>query len=108
MRRFVDERLGQGRLNAQARALGAVGVLPKQIKPVEVGEVLRSQRIARDVRRIYELGFFRDVQVVSEDVPGGKRVFSARSGQDKAIAEAETTPEATRPRCSGCGQYSGL
>jgi CheY-like chemotaxis protein len=26
----------------QARALGAVGVLPKQIKPVEVGEVLRS------------------------------------------------------------------
>ena len=26
----------------QARALGAVGVLPKQIKPVEVSEVLRS------------------------------------------------------------------
>lgn len=29
----------------QARALGAVGVLPKQIKPVEVGEVLRSLRL---------------------------------------------------------------
>lgn len=29
----------------QARALGAVGVLPKQIKPVEVQEVLRSLRL---------------------------------------------------------------
>jgi len=29
----------------QARALGAVGVLPKQIKPVEVSEVLRSLRL---------------------------------------------------------------
>ena len=29
----------------QARALGAVGVLPKQIKPVEVTEVLRSLRL---------------------------------------------------------------
>ncbi|MDP2324533.1 MAG: response regulator [Gammaproteobacteria bacterium] len=29
----------------QARALGAVGVLPKQIKPVEVREVLRSLRL---------------------------------------------------------------
>jgi CheY-like chemotaxis protein len=29
----------------QARALGAVGVLPKQIKPVEVSEVLKSLRL---------------------------------------------------------------
>lgn len=32
----------------QARALGAVGVLPKQIKPVEVTEVLRSLRLLPD------------------------------------------------------------
>src|SRR5690606_16348977 len=29
----------------QARALGAIGVLPKQIRPVEVMEVLRSLRL---------------------------------------------------------------
>lgn len=32
----------------QARALGAVGVLPKQIKPVEVTEVLRSLHLVPD------------------------------------------------------------
>jgi outer membrane protein insertion porin family len=46
----------------------------RAVLSTKVGEQLRQQRVARDVRRIYELGFFRDVQVVSEDVPGGKRV----------------------------------
>jgi CheY-like chemotaxis protein len=37
----------------QARALGAVGVLPKQIKPVEVTEVLRSLRLLPGSEPLY-------------------------------------------------------
>ncbi len=36
---------------SQARALGAVGVLPKQIKPVEVNELLKSLHLVDAVRR---------------------------------------------------------
>jgi outer membrane protein insertion porin family len=39
-----------------------------------VGELLRRERIGEDVRKIFELGFFRDVQVVSADSPEGKIV----------------------------------
>jgi outer membrane protein insertion porin family len=37
-----------------------------------VGEPLRRARIGEDVRKIYELGFFRDVQVISADSPQGQ------------------------------------
>ena len=36
-----------------------------------VGEPLRQDRIGEDVRRIYALGFFRNVQVESTEAPGG-------------------------------------
>ncbi|MCH6562428.1 MAG: outer membrane protein assembly factor BamA, partial [Myxococcales bacterium] len=39
-----------------------------------VGEPLRQDRIGEDVRRIYALGFFRDVQVEVLDEHGGKLV----------------------------------
>lgn len=39
-----------------------------------IGEALRPERIAEDVRRIYELGFFRDVRVLTTDLQGGKLV----------------------------------
>jgi outer membrane protein insertion porin family len=38
------------------------------------GEPLLPDQIAADVRRIYELGFFQDVQVFSTDVPLGRIV----------------------------------
>jgi outer membrane protein insertion porin family len=39
-----------------------------------VGEPFSAARARQDLRRIYELGFFRDVQVVSTDRPDGKIV----------------------------------
>ncbi len=38
------------------------------------GEPLSSEQIAGDVRRIYSLGFFRDVRVTTREVPGGVAV----------------------------------
>ncbi len=55
----------------QARALGAVGVLPKQIKPVEVREVLRSLHLlpgdvpAFPARRAGDLGGLPGVESVN-------------------------------------------
>ncbi len=55
----------------QARALGAVGVLPKQIKPVEVQEVLRSLHLlpgdapASPARRSGDLGGLPGVESVN-------------------------------------------
>jgi outer membrane protein insertion porin family len=46
----------------------------KAVLSTRPGDPLISRRVGEDVRRIYELGFFRDVQVIAEDVTGGKRV----------------------------------
>jgi len=46
----------------------------RAVLSTRVNQPFRPERIRRDIRRVYELGFFRDVQVVSEDVPGGRRV----------------------------------
>jgi outer membrane protein insertion porin family len=37
-----------------------------------VGDPVASLRLGEDIRRIYERGFFHDVQVVATDVPGGQ------------------------------------
>ncbi|HTT03087.1 MAG TPA: response regulator [Steroidobacteraceae bacterium] len=50
----------------QARALGAVGVLPKQIRPADVSKVLYQLHLLPD-RRSSEQTSFRPVTVVSED-----------------------------------------
>ena len=59
---------------SQARALGAVGVLPKQIKPVEVDELLQSLHLVP----------VEEVATVSDDLPLGQ----------VEISDADVTPEA--------------
>jgi CheY-like chemotaxis protein len=57
---------------SQARALGAIGVLPKQIKPADVTKVLYQLNLAVD-RRSNDAGSFRpipdDVTVIGDDGP---------------------------------------
>jgi CheY-like chemotaxis protein len=60
----------------QARALGALGVLPKQLQPVEVLDVLRSLRL------------IDEDTAVDADLPGG-----ARASQDSERATAEVMRE---------------
>src|SRR6267154_4760985 len=48
----------------QARALGAVGVLPKQIKPTDVSKVLYQLHLLQDRRSAYQTSF-RPVNVAS-------------------------------------------
>jgi len=65
----------------QARALGAVGVLPKQIKPVEVSELLESLHL------VPGLG---DVEAAPADASGEQEA-------ETAVAEASDIREAIRP-----------
>jgi CheY-like chemotaxis protein len=55
----------------QARALGAVGVLPKQIKPTDVSKVLYQLHLVAD-RRTGEQSTFKEVnlQAVDNEAPG--------------------------------------
>ncbi len=53
----------------QARALGAVGVLPKQIKPTDVSKVLYQLHLVPD-RRSSEQSTFTPLNVRMEGVPG--------------------------------------
>ncbi|MFP4070810.1 MAG: outer membrane protein assembly factor BamA [Desulfovibrionales bacterium] len=39
------------------------------------GDIFAPKRVNEDVRRLYELGYFEDVQVEVEDVQGGKRLI---------------------------------
>ena len=50
----------------QARALGAVGVLPKQVEPVEVSKVLESLRVIRG-----ETGRVEDEETDEKAITGG-------------------------------------
>src|ERR1700732_5635536 len=54
---------------AQARALGAVGVLPKQIKPTDVSKVLFQLHLVPD-RRSSEQSSFTPLNVHMEGLPG--------------------------------------
>ena len=61
----------------QARALGAVGVLPKQIKPTDVSKVLYQLHLVPD-RRTSEQTSFRPIGVVQqEETPEGAVTPSA-------------------------------
>jgi CheY-like chemotaxis protein len=56
---------------SQARALGAIGVLPKQIKPADVTKMLYQLNLAADRRSSNDTGSFRpvpdDVTVIGDD-----------------------------------------
>ena len=52
----------------QARALGAVGVLPKQIKPTDVSKVLYQLHLVPD-RRTSEQSSFRPISVATREEP---------------------------------------
>ena len=62
----------------QARALGAVGVLPKQIKPTDVSKVLYQLHLVPD-RRTSEQTTFRPVSVAASDTPMEDQVVPASS-----------------------------
>ena len=66
----------------QARALGAVGVLPKQIKPVEVGEVLRSLRLLAGDEAQVPARRASDLARRSSDSPGLPGVESVNAPAD--------------------------
>jgi CheY-like chemotaxis protein len=60
----------------QARALGAVGVLPKQIKPTDVSKVLYQLHLVTD-RRTGEQSTFRPVNLSVEESTEEERAASA-------------------------------
>ncbi len=62
----------------QARALGAVGVLPKQIKPTDVSKVLYQLHLVPD-RRTSEQSSFRPISVATREEPESDRPASADS-----------------------------
>jgi outer membrane protein insertion porin family len=63
-RHVVSEVRVEGNRRIEADAIR--GVLATR-----AGEPLDSRRVAEDVRRVYDLGFFRDVRVTAEDAPAG-------------------------------------
>ena len=67
----------------QARALGAVGVLPKQIKPADVSKVLYQLHLVPD-RRTIEQSTFRAVSVPASDEP---EILAAKPLTDATLRE---------------------
>ena len=65
-RRVVELRI-EGNRRIEADAIRA-------LLQTRVGDRVRPRTIAGDVRRIYELGFFRDVQVFSTPLRGGQLI----------------------------------
>jgi CheY-like chemotaxis protein len=71
----------------QARALGAVGVLPKQIKPADVSKVLYQLHLVAD-RRTSEQTSFKPVALESvESVPDDAPLPAPRSLTDTALRD---------------------
>jgi CheY-like chemotaxis protein len=72
----------------QARALGAVGVLPKQIKPTDVSKVLYQLHLVAD-RRSSEQSSFRQVslEAVDNDADGAAPPPGSKPLTDTALRE---------------------
>jgi CheY-like chemotaxis protein len=71
----------------QARALGAVGVLPKQIKPTDVSKVLYQLHLVAD-RRTSEQTTFRPVSVAAgHDRPEEDQISGAGAPSAKVLTE---------------------
>jgi CheY-like chemotaxis protein len=71
----------------QARALGAVGVLPKQIKPADVSKVLYQLHLVQD-RRTNEQTSFKPVTLEAvESVPDSAPLPAAKPLTDSALRD---------------------
>jgi CheY-like chemotaxis protein len=70
----------------QARALGAVGVLPKQIKPTDVSKVLYQLHLVPD-RRTGEQTTFKPVAVAVHDGPTEDQVPAAAAPGPRVLTE---------------------
>jgi CheY-like chemotaxis protein len=76
----------------QARALGAVGVLPKQIKPTDVSKVLYQLHLLTDRRSLYQTSF-RPVNVPS---PPGDAQSDQSAANDSGVLPKVLTETALR------------
>ena len=74
----------------QARALGAIGVLPKQIKPTDVSKVLYQLHLVPD-RRTAEQTTFRPMSVVENEAPPEDQVPPSGAGAPGSRALTETS-----------------
>src|SRR5215831_20309274 len=70
----------------QARALGAIGVLPKQIKPTDVSKVLYQLHLVPD-RRTSEQTTFRPISVAAEGTPAEHAAPAPRVLTDSTLRE---------------------
>src|SRR5438132_4955590 len=71
----------------QARALGAVGVLPKQIKPTDVSKVLYQLHLLTDRRTTYQTSF-RPLNVASSaDAPSDQSAANDSGVLPKVLTE---------------------
>jgi CheY-like chemotaxis protein len=75
----------------QARALGAVGVLPKQIKPTDVSKVLYQLHLLQDRRSAYQASF-RPVNVT----PPGEAPADQSAANDSGVLPKVLTETALR------------
>ncbi|MFO7965508.1 MAG: outer membrane protein assembly factor BamA [Desulfobacterales bacterium] len=46
----------------------------KRVITSSKGDIFSAERLSRDLKSVYEMGYFDDVRIEAEDVPGGKRV----------------------------------
>ena len=70
----------------QARALGAVGVLPKQIKPADVSKVLYQLHLVQD-RRTGEQTSFKSVTLEAVEMPADSPPPASRQLTDSAMRD---------------------
>jgi len=78
---------------SQARALGAVGVLPKTVRPVDVSRVLYQLHLLQD-RRQDRTTLFRRPEPAVESVPPGAHFFSPEAAPSPDRAPATPDPSA--------------
>jgi CheY-like chemotaxis protein len=76
----------------QARALGAVGVLPKQIKPTDVSKVLYQLHLLADRRSEFQ-GSFRPLSVTPASAPPVEQIAAAN---DSGVLPKVLTESALR------------
>lgn len=92
----------------QARALGAMGVLPKQIKPAEVSTVLHQLRLVPDRRQGVQSSFLpaNDIAMeVTKTAPVLARATPATSGEESSpVASTAPSDAVTADTATGAAE----